>query len=152
PYEIRVANLSGADGSWANMPAADGIYRAVIDPELGRIALPPAAPGGVLPKVKVSYHYGFNADLGGGEYPRLDSFIVSDEQFVFPFPDTAAVPRYATLQAAIDFAKGELAASGAVAVEITNSETYPQTGTLDLTVDVPAGCTIELRAANGKRP
>jgi hypothetical protein len=124
----------------------------VIDPELGRIALPPAAPGGVLPKIKVSYHYGFNADLGGGEYPRLDSFIVSDEQFVFPFPDTAAVPRYATLQAALDFAKGELAASGAVAVEITNSETYPQTGTLDLTVDVPAGCTIELRAANGKRP
>jgi hypothetical protein len=151
PYQIRVANLSGADGSWANIPA-DGIYRAVIDPELGRIALPPAAPGGSLPSVKVSYHYGFNADIGGGEYARRDSFLVTNEAFVFPFPDTAAVPRYATLQAALDFAKGQLAANGAVAVEITNSETYPQTGTLDLIVDVPAGCTIELRARNEKRP
>ncbi|HEX7359767.1 MAG TPA: hypothetical protein VF283_04680 [Bryobacteraceae bacterium] len=152
PYEIRVANLSGADGSWTNMPAAGGIYRAVIDPELGRIALPSAAAGTALPKVTVSYHYGFNADVGGGEYARGDSFLVQDEQFVFPFPDTAAVPRYTTLQDALDFAKTQLAANGAVAVEITNSETYPQVGTLDLSVDVPTGCTIELRAHNETRP
>src|SRR5262249_23026030 len=152
--EIRVANLSGTDGSWANMPAGGDIYRAVIDPELGRIALPPAPAGGALPSVKVSYHYGFNADIGGGGYPRADSFLVEDEQFVFPFPDTATVPRYASLQAALDFAKGQLAANGAVAVEITNSETYPQPGTLDtldLSLDVPARCTVELRAADGKR-
>jgi hypothetical protein len=151
PYEIRVANLSGSDGSWANMPA-DDIYRAVIDPELGRIALPPEVPGESLPNVKVSYHYGFNADIGGGEYARSDSFQVTNEAFVFPFPDTATVPRYATLQAALDFAKGQLAANGAVAVEITNSETYPQTGNLDISVDVPAGCTIELRAQKESRP
>ena len=36
PYEIEVANLSGADGSWANMPAAGSAFRAAIDPELGR--------------------------------------------------------------------------------------------------------------------
>ncbi|MGH8257636.1 MAG: hypothetical protein ACRET0_15645, partial [Steroidobacteraceae bacterium] len=129
-----------------------GIYRAVIDPELGRIALPPAAAGAALPKVTVSYHYGFNADVGGGEYARGDSFLVQDEQFVFPFPDTAAVPRYTTLQEALDFAKTQLGANGAVAVEITNSETYPQAGTLDLSVDVPTGCTIELRAHNEMRP
>lgn len=152
PYEIRVANLSGADGSWANMPVAGGIYRAVIDPELGRIALPPAAAGEALPSIKVSYQYGFNADIGGGEYARADSFLVEDEQFVFPFPDTAVVPRYATLQAALDFAKGQLAANGAVAVQVTNSETYPQAGNLDIRVDVPAGCTIELRAKNETRP
>ena len=45
PYEIEVANLSGADGSWANMPGAGSLFRAAIDPELGRIALPPAAAG-----------------------------------------------------------------------------------------------------------
>src|SRR5215813_3778972 len=55
PYEIEVANLSGADGSWANMPGASSVYRAVVDPELGRIALPPAPAGGVLPIVTVSY-------------------------------------------------------------------------------------------------
>lgn len=152
PYEIKVATLAGADGSWANMPAAGSLFRAVVDPELGRIALPPAAAGGSLPAVKVSYHYGFNADMGGGEYPRSDTFLVRDDAFVFPFPDTAAIPRYATLQQALDFAAGELTASGAVAVEIGNSEIHPQGGTLDLSVDVPAGCTIELRAANETRP
>jgi len=98
----------------------------------------------------VSYYYGFNADLGGGEYPRLDSFLVNDESFVFPFPDPAL--RYTTLQGALDFAKAKLGANGAVAVQITNSETYPQGGTLKLSVDVPAGCTIELRAQNERRP
>jgi len=150
PYEMRVANLSGGDGSWANMPAAGGTYRAVIDPELGRIALPPAAPGAALPKVMVSYHYGFNADLGGGEYARGNTFLVQDEQFVFPFPDPAV--RYTTLQGALDFAKSKLGANGAVAVEIRNSDTYPQAGSLDLSIDVPAGCTVELRARDQSRP
>jgi hypothetical protein len=150
PFEIRVANLSGDDGSWTNMPAGDGVYRAAIDPELGRIALPPPTPGATLPNVTVSYHYGFNADIGGGEYPRLDSFLVDDKAFVFPFPDPA---NYPDLQGAINFAIGKLTLTGAVAVEITNSETYPQPGTtLDLSVDVPAGCTVELRAADGNRP
>jgi len=152
PYEIKVAKLSGADGSWANMPAADGVIRAAIDPELGRIALPPAAAGGTLPRVTVSYYYGFNADMGGGEYARGDSFLVHDEAFVFHFPDTAGTPRYATLQQALDFAKGQLSGNGAVAVQIDNSETWPQGGTLTLSVDVPAGCTIELRAKNETRP
>ena len=151
PYEIEVANLSGTDGSWANMPAAGSLFRAAVDPELGRIALPPAAAGTTLPSVKVSYHCGFNADIGGGEYPRDDSLLVEKEEFVFPFPDTVAA-RYSTLQQSLDFAKGKLTGNGAVAVQIINSETYPQGGTLNLTVDVPAGCTIELRAKNGARP
>jgi hypothetical protein len=152
PYEIGVATLAGADGSWANMPAGGGTVRAVIDPERGRIALPPAAAGAALPRVKVSWHYGFNADMGGGEYPRSDTFLVDNDAFVFPFPDTAGVPRYVTLQQALDFATAQLTATGAVAVEIGTSGIYPQSGTLDLTVDVTAGCTIELRAKNGTRP
>jgi hypothetical protein len=152
PYEIAVAQLSGADGSWTNMPAAGSVFRAVVDPELGRIALPPAAVAATLPAVKVSYHDGFNGDMGGGEYPRADSFLVNNKAFEFPFPDTASVPRYVTLQQALDFAKGQLTANGAAAVEIVNSEIYPQSGTLTLAADVPAGCTIELRARNGTRP
>jgi len=152
PYEVQVANLSGTDGSWTNLPPAGSPYRASVDPELGRIALPPAASGGALPSVKVSYRYGFNAEIGGGEYPRADGFVISDEQFVFPFPDTAGVPRYATLQQALDFAKTQLTGNGAAAVEITNSGTYPETGTLDLGVDVPVGCTLEMRAKNETRP
>ncbi len=149
PYEIEVANLAGADGSWPNMPVAGSAFRAAIDPELGRIALPPAAAGTSLPEVKVSYHYGFNADLGGGEYARADSFLVGDEAFVFPFPDPA---NYPDLQGAINFAISKLTLNGAVAVEITTSETYPQTGSLNLKIDVPTGCTVELRAKDGTRP
>lgn len=39
-----------------------------VDPVLGRIAFPPKQ----TPRegVVVSYHYGFSADMGGGEYPR----------------------------------------------------------------------------------
>lgn len=152
PYQVEVANLSGDDGAWANLPAATSPYAAVVDPELGRVALPPAPAGQSLPKLEVSYYYGFNADMGGGEYPRGDSFIVEDKAFIFPFPDTAGPPRYTTLQGAVDFAIAQFAHSGEVAVEITDSRTYPGSGTLSLSVNLPAGATLELRAADETRP
>jgi hypothetical protein len=151
PYEIQVADLAGADGSWVNLPGAGSPYRAVVDPELGRIALPPSSTGAV-PAVHVSYHYGFNADMGGGEYARASSFTVEDQAAVFPFPDTASAPRYTTLQGAIDFAIAQFSENGQAAVQLTASDTYPQTGTLALAIDLPAGTTLELRAADGARP
>jgi len=150
PYQIRVADLAGPDGSWANTPKAGTPYAAVIDPELGRIALTPLPAGSHAPTLQVSYHYGFNADLGGGEYARADSFIVEDPAWVFPFPDTASVPRYTTLQQALDFATLQLAHHGQVALEITASVAFTETAAL--TVDLPAGTTLELRAADGARP
>ena len=45
PYQLQVADLSGPDGSWNNLPAATSPYAALIDPDLGRIALPPVAAG-----------------------------------------------------------------------------------------------------------
>jgi hypothetical protein len=50
----------------------DWIYRpnrgqVAVDPELGRIAFNPRE---VPDRVWVSYHYGFSADMGGGEYAR----------------------------------------------------------------------------------
>jgi hypothetical protein len=152
PYEIEVAVLSGADGSWVNLPAATSSYAAVIDPELGRIALPPPPPGQPIPKVEAFYYYGFNADMAGGEYPRAEGFIVTDAAFVFPFPDTAFVPRYTTLQGAVNFAISQFAQTGEVAIEIAGSGTYPETGTLSLDVALPAGATLELRAADESRP
>jgi hypothetical protein len=151
PYELEVADLAGADGSWVNRPGTDGPYRAVIDPELGRLAVRPDASG-AIPKAQVSYHYGFNDDMGGGEYARASSFTVKNQQAVFPFPDTASAPRYTTLQDAIDFAIAHFSENDQAAVEITGSITYPETGTLSLTADLPAGTTLELRAADGSRP
>ncbi|HWO26261.1 MAG TPA: hypothetical protein VNO30_46355 [Kofleriaceae bacterium] len=62
PAEALVtADLS----SWRYAPLPGHI---AVDPVLGRLVF----PRGQLPKkgLRVSYHYGFAADLGGGEYPR----------------------------------------------------------------------------------
>ena len=50
---------------WQYLPPLKHI---AVDPLLGRFAFPPSQ----LPKkgVRVSYHYGFSADIGGGEYSR----------------------------------------------------------------------------------
>jgi hypothetical protein len=49
---------------WTYVPPRN---RIAVDPVLGRIAFPSKQ----LPKkVKVSYHYAFSADMGGGEYDR----------------------------------------------------------------------------------
>ncbi len=152
PYQIQIANLSGLDGSWNNVPALGSPYDALIDPELGRIALPPAAPGGASPTLTVSYCYGFNADMGGGEYERGDDFVVTDEAWIFPYPDTAASPRYTDLQSALTFVAGQLGPQGSAALEITSSATIMVTLSAPLVVDLPAGTTLEFRAEDGTRP
>jgi hypothetical protein len=149
PYQVRVADLAGPDGSWFNMPA-DNTYPVTVDPELGRLALPPLPAGSPAPTVTVSYYYGFNADSAGGSYARADTFVVEDPARIFPFPDTATPARYTTLQGALAFATTPLAGTGEVAIEISGYGVYPQTGTL--TATLPAGTTFELRAAEGSRP
>lgn len=62
--KIIPADLS----DWSYRPPRDHL---AVDPQLGRIAFPkgqsPAKSGEC---VRVSYHYGFSAEMGGGEYPR----------------------------------------------------------------------------------
>ena len=59
--EIVAADLT----DWQYVPRR-GRWRSI--PVLGRIAFPPRHP----PRhgIRVSYHYGFSADIGGGEYDR----------------------------------------------------------------------------------
>jgi hypothetical protein len=134
PAEIQVCDLSGADGSWANMPAASGSYAAAIDPYLGRIALRKTAPA-----VTASYRYGFNADMGGGEYPRADTFAAAPTQAVVRVPGD-----FADIQAALD------ALAGDGVVEITDSGRH--VAAAGLAVKVKANGHIELRARNFCRP
>jgi hypothetical protein len=152
PYQVQVCHLAAADGSWINLPQTNA-YAATIDPESGRIALP--ASSSATTDIAVSYEYGFNAPLGGGEYERAadpNGFVVTDEAWVFPYPDTAAVARYGTVQGAIDYAITELALNGQAAVEIGPTQTIAISATPPsapaLTIDLPAGATLELRAAN----
>jgi hypothetical protein len=103
-----------------------------IDPVLGRIAFPAgqAAPD----DVRVSYHYGFAADLGGGEYERaasLDGQLAPVDHVTMP----------ALVQDALDDREG-----GGV-VQIDDSGRYEET----LSIHVDAGERLELRAANEHR-
>lgn len=152
PYQIQVCNLSGADGSWANLPSS-GPYAAAVDPELGRLALP-ASTTGSTPQVEVSFHYGFNADLGGGEYSRQQTFVVQDETRVLPFPDTESTARYHTLQDALTYAAAHLSANGQIALELSGSGASQAAYALSaaLSVNVPAGSTLEIRGADGSWP
>jgi hypothetical protein len=156
-YQIQVCDLAGSDGNWANVPTAASPYVACVDPELGRIALPPPATGSANPVVEASFCFGFNADMGGGEYPRSASFAIAQETPALPFPDTATPARYATLQDALNFAIANLGTSLHAAVEIAGSDVYLPgriyaAGSTTFQVTVPAGVTIELRAADESRP
>lgn len=145
PYQLKVADLAGADGSWANLPGANSPFSAVVDPELGRIALPPPAAGAHPPTLSFSYYYGFNGDLGGGEYSRESTLVVTNPAAIVPFPD----PRFPDLDHALSFAVTQLAGSAQVAVEIAGSDTYQMTG--PVAIDLPKGTTFELRSAAGAR-
>jgi hypothetical protein len=131
--QVRACDLSD-DGlsDWAHQPA-DGTY--AIDPVLGRIALPSDAvdPAEVL----VSYHRGFSADMGGGEYERQSSFALQSPATTIKVPDD-----HTTVQAALN------ALGGAGVVEITDNGRYEET----LSVEVADDAGIELRAVNGRNP
>jgi len=63
---VPAAAIIPADlSNWQYVPPLKDV---AVDPVLGRFAFPPSQ----LPRksVRVTYHYGFSADLGGGEYGR----------------------------------------------------------------------------------
>jgi hypothetical protein len=133
PAKVRACNLSDAGAGWAHQP--DGVV--ALDPVLGRIAFPlDASPP---QNVRVIFHYGFGADIGGGPYERASSFIpLQAGQALLRVPQD-----HATIQAAID----ALPPAGG-AVEISDNGRYAET----LRIDAAANGVVQLRAANGFRP
>jgi hypothetical protein len=127
---IVVCDLSDIAGNkWAHDPASGKI---AVDPVLGRIAFSKAD---AVPKnVRVTFHYGFSADMGGGEYPRTDSFMETSTPVEVKSP--------AKIQDALD------SLSGSGVVEIEDSGRYEEA----LSIHATAGNRIELRAANESRP
>jgi len=124
-HRIVVCDLSG----WKHTPPHG---RIGIDPVLGRIFFADAQHQPPL----VSFHYGFSADMGGGEYDRADTF---DSRL-------QPVEKIPTPHAAIQDALS-IVSSGGVA-EISNSGRYEQTPLVNIT----AAEHLELRAANRHRP
>jgi hypothetical protein len=129
---LTVCDLGDDGATWAHLPEP-GVF--TIDPERGRVALP---PGPEPQSVAVSYHYGFGANIGGGEYERAASFAIPADVVPERVPDDH--PDIATAVAA-------LGAAGGV-VEITDSGRH----LMPNAIDVAANARIEVRARNGRRP
>ena len=130
--QVRICNLDDDLAGWAHSPPPNGVY--AIDPVLGRIALPPDADDPV--ELRVSWHEGFSADIGGGEYERGESL-----------PTPAGTPVLVPAdQPSIAAALLEIAGDGVI--EITDSSRYSETLNIDVVVDG----SVEIRASNGRRP
>lgn len=130
--KLIVADLS----DWHYAPPRGFI---AVDPVLGRFRFPTDQ----LPRrqVSVSYHYGFSAAMGSGEYPR--------------HLETPADARLYTVGEGCDFRKIGAAleqwtkdAPKSAIIEITDNRAYVE----PIDIRLAAGQSLEVRGANGKRP
>jgi hypothetical protein len=133
--EIVVADLTG----WQYQPLKGQV---AVDPRLGRIAFPPRQlpPKGVW----VSYHYGFSADLGGGEYER--PLLQPAGAVVYPVGEQAG--QSATIREALQKWAGDQAKPLHAVVEVTDNRVYVE----QLAIELQPGETLQLRAARQRRP
>lgn len=136
---VCICDLSDMDDGggniiWAHRPAG----KVAIDPKLGRIAFPLTSPPMAEPVVRVSYHYGFSAPMGGGEYDREESFDSETIDVVVPDDQTI-------LQLAID----QLGVDGGT-IEVDSNDVFFETPEIHL--DATGKRALELRAKDGRRP
>ena len=135
PDEIQVCNLK----NWSNLPQSG--LRVAVDPVLGRLAFPDAKDPS---KVRVTYHYGFSDDVGGGFYEREASFTrIKNEPHITVGEREAD---FESIQEALDDWNGQ----GSTVIEILDSRTYEEQ---NLTIpSIPAQARLEIRARNEQRP
>jgi len=132
PSSIVVADLT--DWTYRPLPG-----QVAVDPQLGRIAFPPTQTR--RQGLWVSYNYAFSADIGGGEYDRPLSqpavyslYLVGEGETFTRIND--ALTRWQTDNP-----------TDAV-IEITDSGVYVE----PINITLKPGQTLQLRAANRKRP
>jgi hypothetical protein len=133
---IVVADLT----EWAYRPRE---HHVVVDPELGRIAF--GADHAPRRGVRVTYHYAFSADMGGGEYPRnLAAVPVAQTYRVGPGQ------RFERINQAYDQWRQDNAEGGQpdAVIEITHSLAYEEA----IEFAVGPGERLQVRAADGARP
>ncbi len=115
---------------WSHLPND----KIAIDPLLGRISFP---PNQIPENLHVTYHYGFSADMGGGEYDRGAS-LTSDLHIT-------EVSEMSSIATALDGVK----TTGGI-VEIKNNDQF--VGGLNVVAGTESGVEVELRGADGFRP
>ena len=146
PDQVIVADLS--DWQYRCPPESpEEKVKVVVDPVLGRMVFPIRQ----IPKlgVWVYYHYGFSADIGGGEYdrplyqpPEYTLYRVGRQQAFSTINialaqwnnDRGASPQEAKLRHAV--------------IEIADSGVYTE----PLVIHLNEQCSLQIRAANRTRP
>ena len=136
PDKIVVADLT----DWHYRPLAGTL---AVDPVRGRIAFPPRHP----PRegVRVSYHYGFSDDLGGGEYPR--PVRQSPQAKIYRVGEEAT---YLRIRDALDQWEQDRDSAPAphAVIEIDDSGVYVE----QLTINLHEYEQLQIRAADRRRP
>ena len=138
---VPVERIVAADlTNWVYAPTGNMV---AVDPELGRIAL---ASDREAAEVRVTYHYGFSADIGGGEYPRTPRpvrgrrlYSVSQQNDGAPFK---------TIGEALQVWTNEAEEHPDAIIEIDDSGVYNE----PVEIELLAGQRLELRARAGARP
>lgn len=141
-----IKDNSGNVIGWAHQPANG--EKIAIDPELGRIAFPPDK---VPSTVETEYHYAFSAEIGGGGYERKQTFTQNYQAIVTVSEKPPSPTNFNNIQAALDDLVIKLSANAEFhigVVEIEDNRTYTE----NLTININAGKTIEIRAIDEKRP
>jgi len=129
--DIKVCCLADLDGNWINDPKGSFI---AIDPENGRVSLGADLISNEL-NLWADFHYGFSANIGGGEYQRGELF---DSQLT----SVESVRSQESIQSALINLAGE------GVIEVIDTSRYEES----LSINVNASEHIELRATNEHRP
>ncbi|MEM6468158.1 MAG: hypothetical protein AAF802_01220 [Planctomycetota bacterium] len=142
PEQIVVADLQ----HW-NYPVPRGARTPIaLDPTTGRMIVPPSFSN----RLRVTFHYGFPSEIGGGEYPRLPSQTPCTTIYRVFSQAANQGHEYKNIQLALQ-AWNEGIATGAepprAVIELAeNREHRP------LRLAMPHGHELQIRAAQGVRP
>ncbi|GIV60248.1 MAG: hypothetical protein KatS3mg043_1337 [Rhodothermaceae bacterium] len=148
PEQILICDLSGWDvPGW--IPPADTTgfgAKVSVDPERGRLAVLQGVP---LPaRLRVSYAYGFAADLGGGPYGREATLAspAGTDAWTATVAQHDPAAGFTTLAGALAAWAASDATEGVLT--ILDSATYAET----LTISFTPGRSLVVQAADGRRP
>ena len=157
---VPVASIIPADLSdWQYIPPLDHV---AVDPVLGRFSF--HLDQALEKDLRVTYHYGFSAAIGGGEYKRdisdpsprhLDASAHGEEpedtsQDIEPkFYRVGVDQDFQSIRAALDqWRKDAEDAPLDAVIELTDNDVYTE----PIKIDLYSSQTLQIRAANGKRP
>jgi hypothetical protein len=142
---MHPANVTG----WTHENAGVADDLVLLDPQRGRVVFPKDQDPGNPPLA--TFHHGFSANVGGGEYERVASFVARRPSVSAQVPAAAGnAHSHAKLADALNAVLPALPGTEPPTglIEITDSGRYG----LDFQKLDAGDGQIELRAADGRRP